>query len=97
MAGPPGQAASDGRYPAWSGTGSAEENSRLELVVAMIHPLDGSHTPEEEAIAERAAILEFDAHLPRPEAERRARLEVQHATDAPLLVGTASQGSRYGR
>ncbi len=39
----------------------------------MIHPLDGSQTPEDEDRAERAAIVEYDGQIPRAEAERLAR------------------------
>jgi len=51
----------------------------------MIHPLDGSQTPEDEDRAERAAIIEEgNPGMSRAEAER---LALRRPEQIPLIVG----------
>jgi hypothetical protein len=46
---------------------------RGKMMTPMSELMIGLNIPEREELEERAAILEFDAGLPRDEAERQAR------------------------
>lgn len=58
--------------PQWVWRGLSRNS---DAIVALLTPDASGRTPEEWELyfEERAAILEYDQHMPRPEAEKRAR------------------------